>query len=278
MGSGMKAQGPAAEHPTAAQPNVSTVQLQAHPATESRFKPAQPKIPGVPDPQPRQPQASQPELSQLEPPQEQWQRQQTDWRSALGLYLWNLLSQPRVFSAICAVLALCVIGSFLVMAKRSRTEALAAAAAAQPLPTFDVPVDAIVPNGPGEIATTQELSQPWSSKRFNFSDPLTHANIPAMVVHLPGGAYWGFSLREPYGNCTMEYVTDLHKLEQDYFFHARHPMVADPCDRSIFDLASYNQGDTGLVRGAVVHGAAIRPPIAIQVRVKGQKVEAVRME
>ncbi len=51
---------------------------------------------------------------------------------------------------------------------------------------------------------------------------------PAMVVRLPGGAYWGFSMREPFGDCQLELVTDLKKLKTAYNFRADHPMVADP--------------------------------------------------
>lgn len=118
----------------------------------------------------------------------------------------------------------------------------------------------------------------WSAKRFLFRNPLTSETVPAMVVRLPGGGYWGFSLREPYGSCDMEFVTDLEKLQSYYNFRANHPMVGDPCDRSVFDLAEYGTAPSGLVRGEVAQGTAIRPPLAIEIRTNGDKVQAVRME
>jgi hypothetical protein len=223
-----------------------------------RFVAAQPRIPGVPDapsaaPEPT-PQAAKPHFAPF-----------------------NLLSQKWLFTAICAVLVVGVVGAFILMARRSHSAALDAVAAAK-MPPVDVIPEVALPTAPGEIATTTEISKPWSSKKFVFANPLSHAVDPAMLVHLPGGSYWAFSLRAPFGGCTLEYVTDTKRIDTEYSFHTNHPMVVDPCSRSVFDLASYNQGDTGIVRGAVVHGPAFRPPIAIQVKVKGQHIEALRME
>jgi hypothetical protein len=136
----------------------------------------------------------------------------------------------------------------------------------------------ILPVAPGEVATTTDLEKPWSSKRFLFRDPLTSVKTPAIVVRLPGGDYWGFSLREPYGTCELEWVTDLEKLEADYQLRADHPMVGDPCNRSVFDLLRYGGGPNGLVRGEIVRGAAVRPPVAIEIRTRGNQILAVRME
>jgi hypothetical protein len=135
-----------------------------------------------------------------------------------------------------------------------------------------------LPVGPGEIATTEELSKAWSAKRFLFHNPLTDETLPAMVVRLPGGAYWGFSVREPYGTCEMEFVTDLQELQTLYHFNAAHPMVADPCDRSVFDLTHYGSAPGGLVRGEIAQGPAIRPPVAIEITTRGSKVIAARIE
>ena len=93
----------------------------------------------------------------------------------------------------------------------SEVTEVAAAAAASSSPV-KLPEKLAV--GPGEIATTDELARPWSSKKFIFHDPLTSREVPAMVVHLPGGVYWGFSLNEPYGTCEMEFVTDMEKLQR----------------------------------------------------------------
>lgn len=131
---------------------------------------------------------------------------------------------------------------------------------------------------PGEVATTDELAEPWSSKRFIFRDAKTGRETPGVVVHLPDGEYWGLSLREPFGSCEMEYVTDLEKIEREYHYRAAHPMVGDPCNKTVFDLTKYGAATSGLVRGEIVQGRGVRPPIAIEIRTQGKRVLAVRME
>lgn len=135
-----------------------------------------------------------------------------------------------------------------------------------------------VAQGPGEIGSTAEFPSTWSSKQFSMVNPVTKEHVPATVVRLPGGAYWGFSMIEPFGQCRLEYVTDMKRLSTYYGFQGVHPMVADPCNRSVFDLTKYGPGIDGLVRGEMVQGSGLRPPMAIEVRVEGNKVVAVRME
>lgn len=151
---------------------------------------------------------------------------------------------------------------------------LAMPAAAKPSHDGDLPM------GPGVIATVNELSKPWSSRRFLFRPPASADPVPAMVVHLPNGEYWGFSLREPFGTCELDYLTNLDKLEADYGYQAKHPMVVDPCSHTVYDLMQYGAGapDGGYVRGEIVHGAGVRAPMAIEIEVKGGEVRAVRME
>jgi len=131
---------------------------------------------------------------------------------------------------------------------------------------------------PGPVATTEELEKPWSSKRFIYRESATGRETPAIVVHLPGGTYWGLSLREPFGDCEMEFVTDLQKLETVYHYRASYPMVGDPCNRTVFDLTHYGTSASGLVRGEIAQGAGVRPPMAIEIRTEGKHVVAVRME
>ncbi|HVB56791.1 MAG TPA: hypothetical protein VNE63_10225 [Candidatus Acidoferrales bacterium] len=131
---------------------------------------------------------------------------------------------------------------------------------------------------PGVIATRAQLSKPWSSKRFYFRDPVTQQPTPAIVVRLPVGTFWALSLREPFGQCQLEYITDLKKLKAQYDFSASHPMAADPCNGSVFDLTRYSSGPSGLVRGEIEKGTALRPPTAIEVRTRGNEIVAVRME
>ncbi len=149
--------------------------------------------------------------------------------------------------------------------------------AAAPDPSATAPVEK-VPQGPGEIGAVSEFPSPWSSKQFSMLNPLTKLRVPATVVRLPGGSYWGFSMIEPFGQCRLEYITEMKRLSTYYGYSGSHPMVGDPCNRSVFDLTKYGPGIDGLVRGEMVQGSGLRPPIAIEVRVVGSKIVAVRME
>ncbi len=165
---------------------------------------------------------------------------------------------------------------------RTTHEAQAAAQEGPVAPVVDLAAPAQanenLPFGPGAVATTAQLSKTWSSQRFTFRAPMTADNIPAVVVKLPNGVYWGVSLREPFGNCQMEYVTDLDRLDSFYHYHSDHPMIADPCSHAVFDLLRYGPGPNGMVRGEIVGGAGVRPPIAIEMSVKGKDVIAVKVE
>jgi hypothetical protein len=135
-----------------------------------------------------------------------------------------------------------------------------------------------LPVAPGVVATSDQLEKPWSARRFIFHNQITAEMVDAMVVRLPSGEYWGFSLREPYGTCELEYITDLQKLRTDYNFRATHPMVTDPCNNSVFDLTKYGNSPGGLVRGEIVQGVAVRPPIAIEIEADGKQIRAVHIE
>jgi len=139
--------------------------------------------------------------------------------------------------------------------------------------------------GPVTIATVEELEKPWSAKKFTFVKPDTLARVPAMVVRLPGipgdqsTAYWGFSLAAPFGSCTLDYLTDLNDLATRYNYSASHPMVAAPCDGTLFDPLRMGMTPSGAwVRGEVQQGPGIRPPISIRIQVKGRSLIADRME
>jgi len=167
--------------------------------------------------------------------------------------------------------------------KPAKVAASVPIAVASPAPISAAPVPSTptkqLPYAPGAVATVAELAKPWSEQHFIYRDSLTEKEIPAMVVHLPGGTYWGFSLREPYGTCDLEYVTDLQKLDAEYHYRANHPMVGDPCNRTVFDLEKYASNPDGrLVRGAIAQGAGIRPPMAIEIRTRGTQVIALKME
>lgn len=143
-----------------------------------------------------------------------------------------------------------------------------------------VPPPAAAPGGdPGAIASLDELSAPWSSKQFTFVDPLTQVTSAAIVVNLPGNKYWAFSLTAPYSSCELQYVTDLGALAGRYRYRAAHPMVVNGCDGTIYDLLrSAPSPDGALVRGEIVSGSGIRPPLAIEVHARGRYLYAGRME
>ncbi len=152
-----------------------------------------------------------------------------------------------------------------------------------PDPNAGIP---IVSEGAPAIAQISEVAKPWSSKDFFYRNGLSGENIPALLIRLPSGSatqasgYWGLVMKSAYGDCKLEYLTDLDKLRNDYDFRAaHHPMVGNPCSRTLFDptkLASL-PGDIW-VRGAIAQGSDLRPPLGIQVNVKGNEIIAERME
>jgi len=140
-------------------------------------------------------------------------------------------------------------------------------------------------NAPG-IAEVPEMAKPWSSKEFYIRNGLTGENTLALLVRLPTGAasqengYWALVMHSPYGNCLLEFITDLDRLKNDYGFRAaKYPMVGNPCSRTIFDpLKLSNLPGSVWVRGAIEQGSDLRPPLGIEIKVKGKDILAVRTE
>jgi hypothetical protein len=137
-----------------------------------------------------------------------------------------------------------------------------------------------------DIANVDEMAKAWSSKEFLIRGGLNGEDVPALLVRLPTGSglqasgYWAFSLNSPYGNCRLEYVTDLAKLRNDYDYRvAKHPMVGNPCSRTVFDPLKMSEL-TGkvFVRGGIVQGSDLRPPLGIEIQVRGKDVLAIRSE
>jgi hypothetical protein len=136
------------------------------------------------------------------------------------------------------------------------------------------------------IAEIPEMAKPWSSKEFYIRNRLSGENVPALLVRLPTGSasqasgYWAFALKAPFGNCQLEYLTDLGKLKSDYDFRAaKYPMVGNPCSRTIFDpLRMSNLPGRVWARGAIVQGSDLRPPLGIEIKIQGKKILAVRTE
>ena len=136
------------------------------------------------------------------------------------------------------------------------------------------------------IASVGDLAKPWSSADFFFRNSATGETVSATIVRLPAGpslaasSYWAFSRKAPYGDCQLEYVTDLVKLRSDYGFpHPTHPLVGNPCSRTLFDPSkTVNIPGNIWVRGAMVQGSDIRPPLAIEVKIEDKQILAVRSE
>ena len=170
----------------------------------------------------------------------------------------------------------------------SQTETLqveaAPAPAENPLPPLPTAAS-LQSNGPVKVGRVQELARPWSSKRFLFRKRTSSETVPPLVVRLPGGGsnsegrYWGFSLQAPYGRCELELVTDLNRLASQYGYKSRYPMVGDPCTGTVYDPLRLGTAPGGAwVRGEIVSGAGLRPPIAIEIRVRGNQLVATQIE
>jgi hypothetical protein len=165
---------------------------------------------------------------------------------------------------------------------------------AEPPPQIEVPSPAPDPNAalphatqqdPG-IATIAEMAQPWSSKQFFIRNGLTGESLPGLLIRLPASSasqengYWAFSMNAPFGNCQLEYITDLAKLKSEYDFKgAKHPMVGNPCSRTLYDPTKLtNLPGNVWVRGSIVQGSDLRPPLGIELKVQGKTIQAIRME
>lgn len=154
------------------------------------------------------------------------------------------------------------------------------AAVDQPAPSPPVPnLRTPIHDGPTEAATAQELSKPWSAKKFTFVKPITQENIDAIVIRLPSGGLWAFALQGPADRCALEFVTDVDVLATKYGFNAAHPMVVSPCDRTVYDPLKVGAlGGNTWVRGEIVQGSALRPPISIDVKQSGRTIIADSIE
>jgi hypothetical protein len=190
---------------------------------------------------------------------------------------------------IAAVVLVALLGARMVSHPKPVEPAVAA-----PPPQIEVPAPAVDPNSllphataaAPEIATVAEMSKAWSSKSFFFVNHLTGENVPAMLIRLPQGSpnqaegYWAYEVNAPFGNCRLEYITDLTHLTGDYEFSgAHHPMVGNPCSRSVFDPTKMSETPGNFwVRGAQVQGSDVRPPMGIELKIQNKNILALRME
>ena len=144
--------------------------------------------------------------------------------------------------------------------------------------------EAPLPTAPGEIATLDELAKPWSSKRFYFRKLIGDELVVGIVVRLPSGAprtpqgYWGFAAGAPKQPCELQVVSDVKRLAEEFGYRASHAMVVNPCNRTVYDPLRLADVAGVWVRGEVVAGPGGRPPLAILIRVEGNSVIASQME
>jgi hypothetical protein len=178
---------------------------------------------------------------------------------------------------------LCVSGLALWISHRRHANLNASANSDAQISELSSPALAKTDTEPNTVGTLYELAEPWSSKTFLFIDPKTQRGIPAIAIHLPGPpaepSFWAFALTNPLSRCQLQYVTDLSALSLRFAYPAAHPMVVSDCDGILYDpLKMATLPDGSWVRGDIVRGAGFRPPVAIQVEVRGRDVIAKRME
>ena len=197
-----------------------------------------------------------------------------------------------VVGGLAAVLVAVFVGG-KVLSKSRQAESLGGPVG-QSAAQIDVPATSAVPDLPVPVATESnpvvaqvgELAKPWDSRQFSFRDRATGGNVPALLIRLPGGGagqpagYWALAMKAAYGSCQLEYVQDIARLREEYGFRrASHPMIGNPCSRTIYDPLKYGTiGGNVLARGAVMQGSDLRPPLGIEVKVKGKDILATRME
>jgi hypothetical protein len=230
------------------------------------------------------PDKSQPERFKAEMPQ-------IPGVAARGAPRQGIVANPtvRLLAGLALVLVVCLLGSRWLLRPKHLAEAPAA-----PPPQIELPAPAVDPTASmprataaePEIATVTEMAKPWTSKSFFFVNHLTGESVPALLIRLTSGSasqpegYWALEMNVPFGNCRFEYVTDLDRLKNDYDFRtARHPMVGNPCSRSVFDpLKMVNIPGDFWVRGSIAQGSDVRPPLGIELQIQGKNILAVRME
>jgi hypothetical protein len=187
------------------------------------------------------------------------------------------------------VLVLVIAGTWMFRSRPADTPAQT-----RPAPQIEVPTPPPDPTASfphatehnPQIATVADLAKAWSSQQFFFRNSVTGENVPGVIIRLPGepgsqpSGYWALELKAPYGDCHLEYVDDLDKLKSDYDYRrATHPMVGNPCTRSVFDpLKLASMAGNVWVRGAIVQGSDVRPPLGVEIQIKEGRILAVRME
>jgi hypothetical protein len=139
------------------------------------------------------------------------------------------------------------------------------------------------------LSDVSRLSLPasgWSSANFFIRDYTAGNSVPATIVRLPSGSssaaagYWAFSRQALYGTCQLEYIRDIDKLRTEYDFRAAtHPLVGNPCTHTLYDpLKTTNLPGNIWIRGAIVQGSDVRPPLGVEIKVQDKQILAIRTE
>ena len=234
---------------------------------DSRFKPADPVIPGVPQRPPEQ-QKKEEAPDQPAPsagPKAAWQSPTVMIGAGIGALVllagaslaWHQM-KPEPLPAPVDLSA------------QTATSGSGSASSAT--------AEIAIPDAPGPVATIQELDQPWSVVKFRMRRK-TGESAMAMVVRLPSSpGYWGLLSVAPYGRCDLALETNLSKIRQDYGYAATHPMVVDSCTQAVYDPLSLGNASGIWVRGRVAAGPGIRPPYEVEIKVEKGYVIASRSE
>lgn len=263
-----------AQEAQAHEAQAQEAQAQEVPVVATAAAPAKPE--GAPEPKPQRFRADMPQIPGVIAGGPSKRRPSVNPAIPLGI-------------GIAAVVLVALLGARLVSHPKP-----AETTAAAPPPQIEVPAPAVDPNSllphateaAPDVATVNEMSKPWASKSFFFVNHLTGENVPAMLIRLPQGSpnsaegYWAYEVNAPFGNCRLEYITDLTRLTNDYGFqNARHPMVGNPCSRSVFDPTKMGEIPGNFwVRGTLVQGSDVRPPLGIELKVQNKNIQALRME
>jgi hypothetical protein len=164
----------------------------------------------------------------------------------------------------------------------------------QPAPQIEVPAPppdpasllAHVDKANPEVTELTTLSKPWSFVDFYIHDLTTDESVRATIVRLPAGSpnaltsYYAFSHKAPSGTCQLEYITDLDTLRNEYDYRvASHPLVGNPCTHTLYDPSkTTNLTDNIWIRGAIVQGSDVRPPLGIELKLHNNQILAMRTE
>jgi serine/threonine protein kinase len=282
--------------PKAASEGASAVPPPA-PRESKALKPETPKIPGL-DPRPATPKSTPqpPAKTPARPAENEAAKFAADVAHISGLYQGPVKQKSESGKKLVrwgiAALVFLVLGNFAIKAilpslrstsGRMETASAGAPSADDPDPAASQQIPYATRSNP-QIATFAELATPWSSKKFFYRSLSASRNVPGLIVRLPGAAtsrnsYWAFSLEAPFTNCKVEYVSDVDRLGNEYGVFTQHPMIVNPCSRSVFDpLQMKELPGHVLVRGAIIQGYDSRPPYGIEVSISGNRILATAME